>query len=90
MTVQVVVSGVLAAAGVVCASLAVRSERRMQRHRQPGVGYAAVTLRRDGGWRRGDLFTAEGLRHQARASRLGALAAGLWVAALATWVALGG
>jgi len=71
------------------AALAVRHERRMQRHRQPGVTYAAVTLRRDGGWRRGDLFTEEGLRHQARAAQLGMSAALAWALALVTWVVLG-
>lgn len=60
----------------------------MQRHRQPGVTYAAVTWRRDGGWRRADLFTPEGLRHQARASRFGVAAAALWVLALAALVVL--
>lgn len=62
----------------------------MQRHRQPGVSYAAVTLRRDGGWRRADLFTPEGLRHQARASRFGLAAAALWVLGLVALAALGG
>jgi len=60
----------------------------MQRHRQPGVSYAAVTLRRDGGWRRTDLFTAEGLRHQARAARFGFIAVLCWVLALIVWVVL--
>lgn len=60
----------------------------MQRHRQPGITYAAVTWRRDGGWRRADLFTPEGLRHQARASRFGVAAAALWVLALAALVVL--
>jgi hypothetical protein len=78
----------LGGAGAVCAALAIRSERRMQRHRQPGITYAAVTWRRDGGWRRADLFTPEGLRHQARASRFGVAAAALWVLALAALVVL--
>jgi hypothetical protein len=89
VTAQAVAAGALAALGAVAAALAVRSERRMQRHRQPGVGYATVTLRRDGGWRRADLFTAEGLRHQARASRWGLAAVLCWVLALVVWVALG-
>jgi hypothetical protein len=85
---QVVVSSVLAAAGTVSVALAVVSERRMQRHRRAGVSYRDVTLRRDGAWRRADLFTDEGLRHQARASRFGVLGAALWVAALAAWITL--
>ena len=88
MTVQLVITCILAAAGAVSAALAIRCERRMQRHRQPGVGYAAVTYRRDGGWRRADLFTPEGLRYQRQASRFGVTAAGLWLLALGAWVAL--
>jgi hypothetical protein len=86
---QLIVSGVLAGVGVGSALLAVVSERRMQRHRQPGVSYGAVTFRRDGRWRRGDLFTPEGLRHQRRASRFGVAVAGLWVLALVVWAVLG-
>lgn len=89
MSTQFVVSGVLCCAGIVLAAAAVRNERRMQRHRQPGVGYAAVTLRRDGGWRRGDLFTAQGLHYQALAARYGFAATGLWILALLAWVVLG-
>jgi len=85
---QGLVAGSLGAAGVICAGFAVRSERRMHRHRQPGVTYAAATLRRDGGWRRADLFTPEGLRHQARAARLGFMTVVLWVLALAAVVVL--
>ena len=88
MTTRVLICSLLALAGVVAAIVAVVHERRMQRHRQPGVDYRAVTLRRDGGWRRADLFTPEGLRHQARASRWGLTAALLWVAALGAWIAL--
>jgi hypothetical protein len=82
------ICSLLALAGVVAATVAVVHERRMQRHRQPGVDYRTVTLRRDGGWRRADLFTPEGLRHQAHASRWGLTAALLWVAALGAWIAL--
>jgi hypothetical protein len=60
-------------------------ERRMHRHRQPGVSYWAATLRRDGGWRRTDLFDPEGLRYQRRAARSGVAGAACWVAALAVW-----
>jgi hypothetical protein len=83
-----VVSSLLAGAGTLLVALAVISERRMQRHRREGVSYRDVTMRRDGGWRRTDLITDEGLRHQARASRFGVLGAALWVAALAAWIML--
>jgi len=89
-TPQLLMSSVFGVAGTVCASLAVRNERRMQRHRQPGVGYAAVTFRRDGGWRRADLFTPQGLEYQALASRFGLAGAALWGLALLAWVLLGG
>ena len=74
----------LAVAGVVAAGIAVWHERRMQRHRQPGVGYREVTFRRDGGWCRADLFTPEGLAHQRRASRAGLVAVLCWLLALAS------
>ena len=89
MTAQLLVSGLLALAGVALLGAAVVAERRMQRHRLPGVTYAQVTLRRDGGWRRADLFSPEGLRHQRRASLCGVTGAALLVASLAAWVALG-
>ena len=88
MTTQAAVAGSLALAGALAAAAAVVSERRMQRHRQPGVSYRDATLRKDGGWRRGELFTAEGLRHQARASRFGVMAAALWLLAVAAWVVM--
>jgi hypothetical protein len=43
----------------------------MQKHRQPGVSYRDVTFRKDGGWKREDLFTEAGLAHQKRASTFG-------------------
>ena len=89
MTRQLLVSASIAIAGTVAAAIAVVHERRMQRHRQPGVDYRTVTLRRDGGWRRADLFTPEGLAHQRNASRWGVTAAALWLVALAAWIALG-
>jgi hypothetical protein len=89
MTVQRLVSALLAAMGVVLLGAAVVAERRMQRHRQPGVTYAQVTLRRDGGWRRAELFTPTGLRHQRRASLCGVAGAVLLVASLLAWMALG-
>ncbi|HMC54251.1 MAG TPA: hypothetical protein VKH19_03700 [Gemmatimonadaceae bacterium] len=55
----------------------------MHRHRRPGVTYAQATFRRDGGWRRTDLFSAEGLAHQRRASTFGVTGAALWLLALA-------
>lgn len=65
--------------------IAIRHERLMQRHRLPGVSYRDVTLRRDGGWRRTDLFAPEGLVHQRRASMFGVAGVLCWVAALAVW-----
>jgi len=88
VTAQLVITCILAAAGAASAALAIRCERHMQRHRQPGVGYAAVTFRRDGGWRRADLFTPEGLRYQRQASRFGVTAAALWLLSLVAWAAL--
>jgi hypothetical protein len=78
----------LALGGIVSATLAIVSERRMQQHRQPGVTYAAVTFRRDGGWRKSELFTARGLEYQAQAARFGVMAAVLWVVALLSWALL--
>ena len=89
MTRSDVVVAALAVAGLASVVTAVVFERRMQRHRQPGVSYRDVTLRKDGGWRRADLFTPEGLALQRRAARYGWLGAGLWLLALAVWIALG-
>ena len=86
MTPQLLASSICGVAGTACAALAVRNERRMQRHRQPGVSYAAATFRRDGGWRRADLFTPQGLEYQARASRFGLAGAVLWGLGLSVWV----
>ena len=80
------VAGVLAIAGLAFAIRAIVAERRMQRHRRPGVSYWAATLRRDGGWQQADLFSDEGLVEQRRAARAGVTAAVLWVLALATMV----
>ena len=77
-------AGVLFTAGGISMVLAIRQERLMQRHRQPGVSYRDVTLRRDGGWRRADLFTPSGLLHQRQASRFGLIGVVLWIAALAS------
>lgn len=89
MTAQPLVSALLAGIGVVLLGAAVVAERRMQRHRQPGVTYAQVTLRRDGGWRRAELFTPAGLRLQRRASLCGVAGTALLVASLLAWIALG-
>jgi hypothetical protein len=75
----------LAAAGILALVGAIVNERRMQRHRQPGVTYAQVTWRRDGAWRRADLFTPRGLELQRRASTFGVTGAALLVLALAVW-----
>lgn len=69
-------------AGTLSMTIAIYHERRMHRHRQPGVSYAQATFRRDGGWRRAELFMAEGLRHQRRASAFGVTGALLWVVGL--------
>lgn len=86
ITPQLVFSGALAAFGLASAAVAVFHERRMQRHRLPGVTYAQVTLRRDGGWCREDLFAPEGLAHQRQASKYGILAAVLWLLALLAFI----
>ncbi|HET9011251.1 MAG TPA: hypothetical protein VFN38_05515 [Gemmatimonadaceae bacterium] len=89
MTRQLLVAGPFVIAGVACFAAAVVHERRMHRHRQPGVTYAAATLRRDGGWLRRELFTDEGLRHQRRASRFGLAGAACFIAFFIAWVAIG-
>jgi hypothetical protein len=80
------VAAFFAIAGTILMAVAVFNERRMHRHRQPGVTYAQATYRRDGGWRRADLFTAEGLAYQRLASRYGVIGAALWVLALIAWI----
>jgi hypothetical protein len=89
MTLQLVSSAALASLGLGFLCVAVVCERRMHAHCRPGVTYAQATLRRDGGWRRADLFTEAGLRHQRRASLFGVSGAGLLLAAILTWIALG-
>jgi hypothetical protein len=89
MTLQATLSATLFALGVCAFAVAIRHERLMQRHRQPGVSYREVTMRRDGGWRHADFFTPEGLAHQRRASTFGILGVVLWIAALAAWIATG-
>ena len=89
MTTQALVASVIATAGVVCLATAVMYERRMHRHRQPGVSYAEATLRKDGGWRRSDLFTAVGLQLQRKASLWGVTGGVLLLASIAAWMVLG-
>lgn len=90
VSIQLVVSVTLTALGALALGIAVGYERAMQRHRQSGVTYSQVTLRRDGGWRRSDLFTDTGLRYQRRASSFGVLGAWLLVVALLAYVLLAG
>lgn len=80
------IAAALAMAGNVFVIVAVYNERRMQRHRQPGVSYAQATFRRDGGWRRADLFTPAGLAYQRRASRYGAAGLLLWILAAIAYI----
>ena len=89
MTTQALVASVFAVAGLACLATAVSYERRMHRHRQPGVTYAAATLRKDGGWRRSDLFTPVGLQLQRKASLWGVTGGVLLLASIAAWMILG-
>ena len=86
--IQFVVASALALAGVGSAINAVVNERRMQEHRLPGVSYSDVTFRRDGAWRRSDLFDEEGLAFQKRAARSGMVAAMCWILAIVAWSVL--
>ena len=88
MTIRAALSGVLAAAGLFALGVAISHERRMHRHRKPSVSYADATFRVDGGWRKSDLFSDDGLRHQRSASLFGVSGAGLLVLALIVWVGL--
>lgn len=72
--------------GVAMVCMAIWHERQMQRHRRPGVTYRQVTLRSDGGWRRADLFTEQGLKHQRQASGWGFPGLALIVTALVLWL----
>lgn len=90
MSTPAVVSLGIAAAGSLSVAVAIVHERMMHRHRRPGIGYATATFRRDGGWRRSDLYTEEGLAHQRQASRYGFGGIGLWILALLSWIVLAG
>ena len=76
--------------GVIALAIGIWNERMMQRHRQPGVSYRDVTFRRDGGWRRRDLFTDAGLAYQRRASAFGFSGLILLIVALVIRVAIAG
>jgi hypothetical protein len=89
MTRQLLASSLLALLGLAFVVAAVVHERRMHRHRQPGVSYGQATFRRDGGWRRGDLFTETGLEHQQRASLYGITGVALLFASILAWIVLG-
>jgi len=89
MTLQLGVAAAFGVAGIAALAIAVVHERRMQAHRRDGVSYSDVTLRRDGGWRREDLFAPEGLVHQRQASRFGMVGATLLSAGLIAWMVLG-
>jgi hypothetical protein len=89
MTRQLLASSILALAALAFLAAAVVHERRMHAHRKPGVSYAQATFRRDGGWRRSDLFTEAGLHHQQRASLYGITGAALLMASILAWVILG-
>ena len=79
---RLIVTGLLLAAGIAAWINAVLHERRMHRHRKPGVSYKDATLRWDGAWRRADVFTDVGLAHQKKASLWGVVGAALLVGAL--------
>ena len=79
---------VLLVLGTVSMLVAIVFERLMHRHRQPGITYAQATFRKDGGWRRADLFTDAGLRLQRRASTFGFGGIALWVIGLVTWAVI--
>jgi hypothetical protein len=74
--------GIWVLAGLFALALAVVNERRMQRHRKPGVTYGQATLRRDGGWKRSDL-TDEGLAYQRAAAKWGFVGVLLLLSAMA-------
>ena len=74
--------GIWVLVGLFALALAVHNERRMQKHRRPGVTYGQVTWRRDGGWRRSDLFTDEGLAYQRAAAKWGITGAVLLLSAM--------
>lgn len=90
MTAQVLVSTTLALVGAGCVLVAIANERRMHRHRQPGVTYAQATFRRDGGWRRSDLFREPAFILQRRASTFGVAGMCCWIAGLLAWMLLRG
>ena len=76
----------LAAIGSLALTYALVCERRMHRFRQPGVSYWQATMRLDGGWRRNDLFTEEGLLHQRGASTWAVVGVTFWALAMVLWL----
>ena len=82
------VPALLAVAGCAAEGHAILCERRMQRHRLPGVSYWEATLRWDGGWRRSDLFSPTGLDLQKRAARSAFAGLILWSLAAVSWLLL--
>ena len=76
--------------GVIALAIGIWNERMMQRHRRPGVSYRDVTFRSDGGWRRRELFSDEGLAYQRRASAFGFSGLMLLVIALVMRVVIPG
>ena len=87
LTVGPAVMKTLIAIGLVSLAWAVVNERRMQKHRRSGVSYREATLRRDGGWKRSDLFTDAGLAYQGQAAKWGFLGTvSLLVAFLLAWL----
>lgn len=78
---------IMIAIGIASLVAAVINERRMQKHRRPGVSYGSATLRRDGGWKRSDLFDEQGLLYQRQAAKWGLIGAvSLLLAVLLAWM----
>ena len=82
MIIDGITVAVLLGAGGGALIIAIVNERRMQRQRQPGVSYWDVTLRRDGAWRKTELFTDAGLVYQRRAAKWGMIGVACIVAGL--------
>ena len=89
ITRQILGSSIPALVGLAFLASAIVHERRMHAHRRPGVTYRQATFRRDGGWRRSDLFTDVGLYYQRRASMHGITGVTLLLASIFAWAILG-
>ncbi|MDB4906687.1 MAG: hypothetical protein JWO05_1471 [Gemmatimonadetes bacterium] len=83
---MVVLGDMFAALGSLAIAYALVCERRMHRFRQPGVSYWQATMRLDGGWRRAELFTDEGLLHQRGASAWAVVGVTCWALAMVLWL----